>query len=1129
MPIQVSCSDCGKKYRFPDERAGDTVECKECGADIDIPGGRSRGSSGRGGKKKRKSGSSGVGAGALIGGGVGAVVLLGLVAFVFMRPGQPPVAPPNANPANANPVNGGQPIAANPGVPPQNNAVPTNPVAPGTMPPNAAQPNPAQPNPAVPGVGANPVNPAPVNPAGAAANANTKGPAAASGFNKTQDTQGFKPVKDWKVEVDPPAEPIAMDDVKKFNIKTVDGYLQDNFVTYPDTPSPFVLVGQNGSNKESREVWNLVTGAKGGVVKGPRISGNNLGFSPDGAYVAWFRHEGGGGGVEVYDIKGKKTLGALAVDSNKFNVARVCLPTSKRVVALSNVHRSILTWKLPSGDLEWQITMGDKGQPDPRQAFSPGGRFLAVVADYLTKAIDIYDLDKGEKAGSIEFTGRGPDLFGMSFSRDGKELAAAYGDSFSDKAERIVIWNVADGAIVSDFELPDPDQRKRDMLSSKTSLQWFPDGKRLLLNGSHIVDRDSKSVVFSFPKPSFDFHTALTRRVLSDSAIASWEGTNKSAVIAPLEVKADDIARAKEVAAAGGLMFDAKLPKLTPLDRDKATNRTAMDAAWKAAADPAPSEGKLAASIPLKSGDGRAREVEFSRPDVGIACIRMSDDEDTTKAAISGLIPRTHLVTGNNRSRIRVRYPPVPCRSNWLELYDAVKRAPAGRIDIDFPCELMAVSPDGTRVLVQAIDGEGRLDVFAVDGTHVAACRPFQDEGEKQRREIASAAFVDANTVVACSLDDHLIAFRLPSCEPIYAVDDAGTLAVSPGGKLVATSAENKVELRDALTGESRGSVPLVADVQALSFSPKGDRLAVLTAGRSGTAVVVVDLASGSPTTVPTPQAIAPLVWCGPNEVLLGSPNTSDLVSTRQGVNVDRALMLVDLNRKAVLWSYIYGTQDNVTFGQKSSDGRFWLAGSTGKGKAGQMTAVSLPEPATTKLMGDKKFDAQALVRPGATVGLKFDVLSPPGVDGFAQKARALIEGSIKNNDLTIKEGAPVQMVVTIATANVSGTITLQALGGAARGPNITVQRKGAVVRVAYESGGKAVWESKHDLSNDFFGITRLPEGKDAQTVLDEGMWQRALSVLEKNLPPTHVFSAESARGLGTSRLASDGPHPVGK
>ena len=113
----------------------------------------------------------------------------------------------------------------------------------------------------------------------------------------------------------------------------------------------------------------------------------------------------------------------------------------------------------------------------------------------------------------------------------------------------------------------------------------------------------------------------------------------------------------------------------------------------------------------------------------------------------SGLVPLSHYIHGNGRSRTRTRIPPVPCRQNWLELYDAVKRAPAGRIDIDFPCELLAVSPDGTRVLVQAIGGEGRLDVFAADRSHVAGCRPYQDDPETKNREIASALFLDANTV----------------------------------------------------------------------------------------------------------------------------------------------------------------------------------------------------------------------------------------------------------------------------------------------------------------------------------------------------------------------------------------------
>ncbi len=350
MPIQIACPDCGKKYRFADERAGETVECKDCGSDIDIPGGRRRGASGG---KKRKQQSSGVGVGVMIGGGVGAVVLLGLV-FVLTKNGGPPPAPP---------ANNAQPVASNPVVPGQGNALPgtvPNPaVPPGAPPANPTQPVPAQPNPTPPAttprVAANAV-PAP------------SGPPAASGFNTGKSSNGFKPVKDWKVQVDPLQAAMKDEATKKFNVKTVDGYLSEHFVVYPETPSPFVIIGENGSGKESREVWNLVTGAKGGILKGQTITGNNLALSPDGKYFASFGFNGGGG-VDVYDIPGKKSLGVLTLDAKKFNVAGLALPSSKRLVAVSNVNTSIITWKLPSGDVEHQITLTDKAQPDPRRAF----------------------------------------------------------------------------------------------------------------------------------------------------------------------------------------------------------------------------------------------------------------------------------------------------------------------------------------------------------------------------------------------------------------------------------------------------------------------------------------------------------------------------------------------------------------------------------------------------------------------------------------------------------------------------------------------------------------------------------------------------------------------------------------
>ena len=36
MPIKLECGECGKKYRLPDDRAGDWIECHECGAEIEV-------------------------------------------------------------------------------------------------------------------------------------------------------------------------------------------------------------------------------------------------------------------------------------------------------------------------------------------------------------------------------------------------------------------------------------------------------------------------------------------------------------------------------------------------------------------------------------------------------------------------------------------------------------------------------------------------------------------------------------------------------------------------------------------------------------------------------------------------------------------------------------------------------------------------------------------------------------------------------------------------------------------------------------------------------------------------------------------------------------------------------------
>ena len=76
MSIEVECDGCAKMYRVPDERAGETIRCRGCGASVDIPEPRRAGA----GRRKRKGGDTQM-LKLLIGGGVG---LLGLAAVVYV-------------------------------------------------------------------------------------------------------------------------------------------------------------------------------------------------------------------------------------------------------------------------------------------------------------------------------------------------------------------------------------------------------------------------------------------------------------------------------------------------------------------------------------------------------------------------------------------------------------------------------------------------------------------------------------------------------------------------------------------------------------------------------------------------------------------------------------------------------------------------------------------------------------------------------------------------------------------------------------------------------------------------------------------------------------------------------------
>lgn len=1086
MTISVECPGCGKRYRVDDDRAGQTLDCRECGEEVEIPGGRRRkgeGAARKSGKSKKKS-DSGVNP-VMIGVGVGGVLVVAgvIVAFAMRRPAEPaPVpVPPAQNGIAANPA-GGPPATPN--------AAHIAPVTPNPAPNGNPAPNP-NPNPAAnPPVAENP-------PVLKAAGNGFKGAGQAAAGAKFQFT-----AVNWKARPDagPNADPV--DSSAKFQVKLKGGFLGDDSVIYPVTASPFALVSE-ADGKGSRDVFNLATGKKAGSLKGQNISGGNVALSPDGKYVGWFRFEGSSGIVEVWDVPGKKSLGGIAVDPKKFNMALLAMPSPTRMVAFSDVNRALLSWKLPSGDLEREQVLGEKCRPADRFSFSPGGRYAAFVSDYLAKWITVYDFDTGEIS-EIQFPNRpGNELLGISFSPDGKTLALAFDGDTPSYAERILLINTADGALAESIILEEGVKKEHNLHGKGTSLQWFPDGKHLLLHGIAVIDRSAGKVVYSLGKPGFDSGSLKNRRVLGNGLLADWQGSRQESAIKPLTFSAEDIARSTAVVEAGGLMVDSKLPPLTRFEASSAEDLSSdRSQGWQASADAAAAATKLLESpLPLK-GSGQVRDARYSQAVAGLAFLRTAEGEDPND--VKNRRPETRFRVTPKANIVTQLIPKaIHCRKNGIDVYDLAKRDLQRRIDIDFSCDLMAASPGGTRIAVAPHDGEGRLDVYSVaDGKHVAACRPFQSEEKTDQRLIQKAIFLDEDHLAAMNFDDRLLVWKLPECTPLYEIREVVSPVLSPGGKYLVVALEDVVSFRDPRTGKSVGDLTMEGPVRALAIHPQGERMAVVCSVRKGTYLYEVDVKSGRASeAIPLPIDVVNCQWAGDGYLLLNRT------------------ALLDLKQKTVAWTY--DTPDDTALAAATPpDARHWLVAKAARGAAVQIAAIELPDPAAVKRLAGANLEPKMVVQPGGAVTVMPKIPERPDRPGFQAEALGFLNTAVERSGVKDLPGQPVKLAVNVEL-KMGNVVPVRFFGGGGQ-QEAQLQEKTLEITVAYDFNGAVLWKTSNTIAN-LGTFVRVPSVETAQKAIDDQMWDRARGFFDALQLPAYVFSQESVYGLGSSLLSGEG------
>lgn len=1126
MPVMAKCRECGKQFRVRDELAGKVLPCKACGADFRVPspGGRSpKPRPGPPPQRRRREedlveedAPSGGGSATLwivAGSAVGVIILgVAIAIFVFSGKGKSEdgggndnsdnVAqnddnrePPNGdgdNPANNLPAgNNGNRGRINPGNDNPRNQLPDNNnpggkrrvaknAGGGIEPPAGGNNPPAGGNNNLPQPGGGVQQPGGLIPAG-----NGNKPA----VDKSSAVQ-------WTMKVDPPAEPIEYADKNKLTLRGPKTIWVN--AVYPSSNSAFVAIGSNHDVKDYRDVYDLRTGREIGQVRGLSLGfARAAALSPVGSHFAAVTSKTNG--ILLWDVKNKRQLGTLPLDDKTARSGRphiLDFAGADRIVA-SGQETPLWVWTHPFDKPALTIQMPKWHEYDKESVtFSRGGKYMTFYQK-RQKDIVAYDLSTGKEAGRIMIP---KDISlsgckGMAFSQDGKELAALF--QFIRKT-RLFVWDVATGKqlLHHQFEL-DRGHYKGP------AIQWFPDKSKWLILGNHVVDRVAGKPLWQVPKIPDARDEA---RLLGGDRIALYGKSGRDGFISTLAVPHDELAKAAKVVQSGGTTADVNLPELKPANWNAARIIAGDGVAggWTLAPDPAPGGELPGGAVNIDTGFGSVTGVAVARRDVGRA-VTLSESS-TTAAGRAGRAGRARAGRFGGQQQPMANNGPA----TRIDLYDLKNRTRADTLPINYKCDLMAVSPSGSYVLVRYKTGENRLDVWSLgEKKHIAGWKPYIDEKSKHHHKVDQALFVDEEYVLTINGNNRLAVWKLPEAKAVFVINGVKQPSVSSNGKYVAAVASKSFRFFDARTGEPAGDITLTEGSPLNgAFHPDGERFAGVFVTPGGMKVGTWDLKTGNlEAEFPIPRVAntGKLHWCGNGHLLLDN--------TR----------LVDLKSKMIVWSYSLPGGTHV---DTSPDGKHWYLSGT---RPMTLTGLTMPDATAKRQLDGKKLEPTFILKPGMEVALNIQLNNINGQGNLTGDVYNAWKQKLEAAGVKVVQKAPLVLFARATSSSTGKSKTYRRsrfglpsrIGGGGAGE--TVSETVLNCRIVFGKNGKAYGERKRAVSNIGVSFTRLKRGDSLSAHLAKMQQRGAASFFKNYIPPGYLFEDGAAAGIGNSQLVSGG------
>ncbi len=907
---------------------------------------------------------------------------------------------------------------------------------------------------------------------------------------------GFDVRNDWFVAVDPPQYEFVIPADARMGIKVpgaqtaTDDFWgsRQRWVLYPSMPSQFVAVGLNENAQQYREVWNIATKRKLGRIEGIELDAEApISLSPDGKYFAGFSDSDDV--IGIWDIDKEEVLGTIPIGST-WGCEYLAFAAGNRLVFEDEDQLQI--WSVP--DLVLENYMPIEGwRHDAASSITPGGRYLAVSVDAAWEGIiSFYDLTSGEDAGDIYLEHKG-ECQGTAFSEDGKYFAVMQ-DGFWGKG--VSIFDVQTGEIIVEKQYAE-EERLTDISETISShdryhgppLQWFPDGRYLLLYGRGVFDIRAAEIIATLPAAVF-YHV----RPLPGQRVAVIHEQDLELV--PFEL-GDQFEASGAALAAGGTFADAARPPLTTASRGGVNVVSLPELAirWSAAPQSTTSLPTLDDNPIEVSGGHVYRAVTSSGDDAKVA-IMYSAEPIETQWSVFDETPES-----------------IPVR---IESYN-LKTGNAGReFELPFTTLLMAISPDGTRIATKSADGFDRIDVWSLDdGSHVLGFRPYQEMANQDGAAVDWCGFVGTDRLLTAG-SQKVTLWRLPACEAVYELPIGPMEPVlSPAGDYVAVCNADlgALYLVNTGNGEANGIVAFSpedpGEIAAVAFDPTGRKLAAVTRRMSGGEIVVVDLQTGEDVhRFPSPVTGSVVQWAGDGHLLVDGAS------------------LISLSSETVCWGY------QLPFGRhlvESPDGNHWYMSANNLGSAEYiLKSVHMPHEEAVPTIDAAALQRIMLLEPGGQIAMQLNIQEPPGSATFRQEVWDHLVAEFATANIQVVNQASIALIVSGGVQATGETLTTDTMFNFNDTPSFEIAEQAVVWNIRVESAGQVVWETSLYASNN--GGFQYAEDANAaqiqqaaQQQLSDGMWNGAKYNLLNFSPPKHAFPAGASFGVGSSNLTIRG------